>query len=763
MEVSVTKTSRFKLRWPLLVGLATIAGVAYAATQISIGTPIALSDGGNGDKPKIQRAGDGTLVVVYGDSPAGAQLVYDTKGQVERPARDIFVKTCKPDASKSCDNFADWSVPKNLSNSALTYSIETAWQGGDPVADRKPFYGDIDKANIKTSGPVMVVTWVGNYCPDGDPAADGVQPTVQRAIRYLERDSRIIPFACTWMAHSTNSGTSWSAPKQLSSGERDAKQDSSAGGFNSVTRKGQVNISWQEDPQGLQLGEADGPGDGASGANVNGGTDVWYTWATIDLSVPATQEDDFKFAAPSGVPGALAYRLTDNWEGLYGLGGQLNPIFGGDGLNVDPDLLEKGRAGASRANIGMVGSTAIVAYEETKGSEGLDEGKFVRYHAFPFNAPPATVEGKAGCIISNPLKNARRVRFLTQSPTDAGPGGVNIAVFWKEGIYDKGGPSDIVVRRGMTGPNSEPGLQPANMVPAVSASCATSDYAAAVGLSQPAGENISSRAPSVTVDDNGLADDTELSYTENALAHRGVLRGTDLWIGYNYTADLVKLWAQLDNYNFWVRKFTLAGGWELPRNVTNVEDKRINVREPRFFGTPNSNANPGFCDNADPALATKPEFCQNRDVVFLAWGTQENVSPYDPDGGEDLGIFITTSRDAGVNFAPPVRYSLAAGSLFQDDEYAYEAQIVARPDGNQFFGAWNQADSITGKTAAEYASGIVTVTDDPTDPTTPPVSSGGGGGGCSVGDGKAPFDPSLLLLAALGLGGIALRRVRRQG
>ena len=63
---------------------------------------------------------------------------------------------------------------------------------------------------------------------------------------------------------------------------RDAKQDAHSGNVttdpaSASYRKGQVVISWQEDPQGLQLGEADGPGDGASGAQVNGGTGIWYT------------------------------------------------------------------------------------------------------------------------------------------------------------------------------------------------------------------------------------------------------------------------------------------------------------------------------------------------------------------------------------------------------------------------------------------------------------------------------------------------------
>ena len=286
-------------------------------------------------------------------------------------------------------------------------------------------------------------------------------------------------------------------------------------------------------------------------------------------------------------------------------------------------LIEKGQAGAARPNIGMVGTTSIVAYEETKGSVGLDDGKFIRYHAFPYNTPLA-IGNKVGCIVSDPAKNARRVRFLTQSPTDAGTGGIQIGIFWKEGSYDKGGPSDIRVRRGMGG------LQPVNMVPAVDAACATSDYATAIALTSAKGENISSQAPTATV--ANLTDDTELNYTENALAHRGVLRGTDMWIGYSYTGDLVKLWAQLDNYNFWIRKFTVAAGWENPKNVTNIADKDINVREPRIFGTPR--ATDDLPERySRPIRTTNPSDARMRDVVYLAWGTQTNVSPYDPAGG----------------------------------------------------------------------------------------------------------------------------------
>lgn len=726
-----------------------VATAAVAATVITVRTPFALSDGTMGDKPKLQRTGDGTLVSAYGDSPAGAAMVYDVKAAEERTARDIFVKTCKPDATKTCDNKADWSAAKNISNSALQQSAGVFdWRGtlGNPTT----YPGDIDKPNIKTSGPMMVLTWVSKYCPDGDLTTDGVQPSVQRAIKYLERDSRVIPFSCTWMSYSTNNGGTWSAAKQLSTGERDAIQDASAGNVSTdqfqadgVTpnpgyRKGNVNISWQEDPQGLQLGEADGPGDGASGANVNGGTDVWYARATVDLSVPSTPDDDFVL-----VP---AVRLTDNSTG-FGLNGSVNYIYDGAGANVDENAIEKGQAGAARPNIGMVGTTSIIAYEETKGSVGLDEGKFIRYHAFPVATPPATAEGKAGCVISDPTKNARRVRFLTQSPSDAGPGGIQIGIFWKEGAYDKGGPSDIRVRRGLGG------LQPANMVPSVDAACATSDYATAIALTSAKGDNISSRAPTATT--ANLTDDTEANYTENALAHRGVLRGKDMWIGYSYTTDLVKLWAQLDNYNFWIRKFNLDSGWGNPQNVTNIADKGINVREPRIFGTPKSNQTACATGNPADPTTTDATQCQNADVVYLAWGTQTNVSPYDPVGGQDLGEYITVSQDSGTTFAPPVKLSVAQGVIWGDDESAYESQPLTRPDGTRFYSVWNQKHLTTGATVAEYVSGDVAQVADP----APTTSSDGGG--CSAATGERPVDPVLPLLASLSLLGWGLRRARR--
>ena len=136
---------------PLLSVLAacTTVGVTLGACQdtdpesservcVLVKAPVTVSDGAMGHKPKVQRTGSGNLVVVYGDSPADAGMAYDLKADEERPARDIYVKTCKPDAMKSCDDLAHWSAARNISNAAALSSIQTAWQGGDPAADRKP-------------------------------------------------------------------------------------------------------------------------------------------------------------------------------------------------------------------------------------------------------------------------------------------------------------------------------------------------------------------------------------------------------------------------------------------------------------------------------------------------------------------------------------------------------------------------------------------------------------------------------------------------
>ena len=759
--------SHLKSTFVFAAGALLVVGTATAATQSTFVTPITLSVaepdapgaalGSGANKSKLFRHRDGTLVTVYGDyvsAPAAGVdaenpfLIYDVKGQSERTPRDLFVRTCRPgaltdpldplSAVKTCNVETDWTAPVNISDSATKSSISTAWRGG---ATLRTAWGDAEKPNgfINPDG-TTVVSWVSAYCPDGDPATAPVEAPVQRARLYIERDSRVIPFTCTWVAYSRDKGATWQPPVQLSSGERAAKQD-----VNRATQSGWV-VTWQEDPTGLELGEAEGPGDGASGANVSGGTDIWYSY------VPARPTD-----APWAWQSAV--RLTDNYDGGSGTPGGLDIVFDGAGVAVPDGDIEKGSAGASRANLGAVANTVVAAWEETKGSGGLDEGKFIRYLSFPFATPPQgsfdpgtgpVAIGTPGCIISDPAKNARRVRFVTQSATEAGTNGIQIGIFWKEGINTQGGPSDIRVRRGIYdgGVNTTSGLSVASFEPAVAASCATSDYAETTLLASDPAENLSSRSKEAANGVDNLADDTELQFSENALAHRGLLRGRDLWIGYSYTENLALLtFLNADNYNFWLRRYNAdSGSWDRPKQISNITDTGVNLREPRLVGTQPSGP------TCDPINAPTGPDCRNTDAFYIAWGTQTNVSPWAPEQPAELGLFVTRTMDAGATFDPVVQLSVAqgvfGGDIGEDEESerAFESQLQVRPDGNEIYAVWNQnVDEDTAHTV--YTSGI------PEEIAASTSSSGG----CSYKpDGRA--DSSLWLLLSLALFGLGWQR-----
>ncbi len=724
----------------LLAAIATtlaLPGAATAATGLSFGDTVKLNSNGGANKTKIVRMTNGRLVSVYGDYlDPNENTVYDVKEQGERPARDIFARYCDAD----CDQESSWSEEVNLSNTAAKTSINTDWTGytitidetGEIISDTrdaKAFQGDSDKPNIFNSGSRVVVSWVDKYCEGGD----------QRMVSYRSLENREIPFSCTYAVTSSDNGTTWSDAVQLSSGERDAKQDVSRG-----LGTGEWALTWQEDPRGLQRGEAEGPGDGASGANTSHGTDIWYSyalkgWGTQDAGIWTTP-----------------VRVTDNYIDGQEAAGNFDVIKDSSGEDITAstgstsvdgsEIVEGGKAGASRANLalqfGELDSTpqVILAYEETKGSDGLDEGKYVRYHTFDWNNP----EAQAGCIISNPLLNARRVRFVPQK--EAGPvSGMRLGIFWKEGEFTQGGPSDIMLRKGIV--NGGNGFSPAEMVPAVDANCAVSDYASARALNNAPALNMSSQADvaQATTDadiaNSTLSDDTNQVVEESANAHRGLLRGDDLYIGYTYTPVLAELlYTNTKNYNFYLRHYNGATGeWSAPENKSNETDTTINVREPRLVGTPGST----------PACATNPEECQDKTKFYLAWGKQTNVSAWSDNATSELDLYATRVEDKGAYLTPIVTFAGEA-----DGVETFESQIRMTPAGNRLFTVWNQIEG--DETHAMYReSTVVELPDDV-------VETNEGDGtlvGCSYSPG-APFDPTLLLLTALAIGGLTVRNLK---
>jgi hypothetical protein len=62
---------------------------------------------------------------------------------------------------------------------------------------------------------------------------------------------------------------------------------------------------WQEDPEGLRPGQGLGPGEGWSGAVVNGQTDLWYSYISIEISRWSMKMEIRTWTLPS--PSILLY------------------------------------------------------------------------------------------------------------------------------------------------------------------------------------------------------------------------------------------------------------------------------------------------------------------------------------------------------------------------------------------------------------------------------------------------------------------------
>ena len=652
-----------KLRFPLAIALLSATGVLFAyvinGKMLELYPelePATLSGVQSTNKVKLLRTPDQTLFAIYGEAQDVGMMAYDAKAQAVRKPFDIVV-------SVSTDNGDTWSAPLNISNTAAQSSALGILEGtGAPPLDVDGFAdiaadpralaypGDSDKPNVFNVGNNLMVTWGDNYCPSGE----------QRFVVYPELNGVTVPYSCMYVArlrwNSTTQqfDTIWPGglpyrTERLSSGERDVKQDANRGNSSAYV------INWQEDPQGLKLGEGDGPGDGASGANVNNGTEIWY--ASLAASSFATGD----WLQPT--------RITRNTFTSAPL------TSAGDKATHPPGDYDRGNVGAARANIGQIGSQIVIGYEETKGLQGFDDGKYVRYHSFEWNAPP--VGGETGCIISTPSENARRVRFLTQDASNEVP----LVFIYKQGEFTQGGPSDIFIRRATGGQITPESLDP----PIDAANCRSSIVTGGnplMDIIQPAAINFSGSdtlkggtgtAPGALSGDNPI---------ENGLAHRGVIRGNTIIVGYSYTPDLYRF-TYLDNidpYNFFIRRSTDGGvTWSAPENMTPEIDgpSQLSVKEPRIVGTPSTVAG-GLPGNT-----------QDPNVVYVAYGVQTNVREpiFSP---EDVDIYMMVSVDEGLSWTPPKALTIGdVSGGFDDLLEDFETQIKVRPDGLEAHAVWS--------------------------------------------------------------------------
>ena len=663
----------------IALAAAVVTTAAIAATLIQLAPPVAVStsDGANNAyKAKMgwisyKTDTDSTKtkydlqaqIMVYADGAAGNQNIY---------------------VARSIDNGATWSEQPITSNGGAAL---TGAATGYLANNNKPniYVAPLGVIN-GGKGANALLTWTSTDCTDaGNSGADIAGPATAQLINTTLLPNQ--PYMCLWTARSVDGGVTW-VKQRLTDGSLDTDEDVPAGyvKYTSDTAStGGFAITYQADPAGLKPGEAEGPGDGASGAAVNPGTNIWYTF----LSKAAFENAATPFPTPT---------VVSNNTGV---------------ASGDP--------GASRANLAISGGTAVLAYEETKG--GGSSGKQIIYHSFPYATPDAN---SAGTVISNPANSARRVRFLLQGNealTDGGDAGavgattkgVHVMLLWREtSLTTAAAPSDVMMLRGIRNTILRPGstgFLPTDIEP----------FASAKNLSDPT---------------------ANLGNDDNALAQRGVLRGEFAAIAYDRTPNKTQADLYQDTYNFFITRSSDGGeAWTAGANMSNITNNAIRVVEPRLVGTPGTIKLPNASATAELSDV------QNPNILYASWGTETNAAVSVPQD-----IFLTRSTDKGATYEAVQRLGGDGGVAVE----ASEAQLRSPPDGKTLGALWMQRNSTTSAIDVIYRNGTETTV---ADPVTPVASSGGGG--CSTANGNVPFDPVLPVLAALGLVGLGLRRVRQ--
>jgi hypothetical protein len=166
----------------------------------------------------------------------------------------------------------------------------------------------------------------------------------QRSVDYEDiPELGEVPYSCVWTARGlveeATGDVQWFKPERVTSGRRDAHQLFAGAGEDVA-----FGIVWQEDPKGLRPGEGHGPGEGWSGANTHGKTDIWYSYITmsdfgeIDVNYPeggygehedqidmVDTDENLQGRVKALVPMSLPVKISDNdvcsLENIQALGG----------------------------------------------------------------------------------------------------------------------------------------------------------------------------------------------------------------------------------------------------------------------------------------------------------------------------------------------------------------------------------------------------------------------------------------------------------
>ncbi len=615
-----------RILWALLLAL----GAVGVASHSGVGAASARTPGARA--PSAAAQGLGPAVVNVSRTASATEkgrivrLAYADGGALQKVVLALYIDADGSPSGehnvyvrRSLDGGASWSEPILLSRDASGRPTGGQWI----AVQGRIFRAENGKASVfapqfyaEDSERSVLVSWCSSYVPQLD---TGLLPNPRQGLNTALAPEQ--PYFGVWTARSVDAGRTWTL-EQLTDGRRDATNDVVAGAQSNDA----FALAWQEDPNGLQPGEAEGPGDGGSGAHTTGGTNIWYAHAgSLGGGNPRLR--------PSLV------QLTDNVAGPTS----------GSGMPTGP--------GASRPTMQMSGRTVAIVYEESRGgggggggghtaqgADGAGSGKAVHYHSFRFDRPDVASDG---LVVSDPNLSARRARVVLQGASQAGASRLRALILYRQGeAFMPGAPADIFVQRGLQNPldPASTGFRPQDIEP-------------------------SSRAMN-------LSDAYSLSPLDNARAHRAVIRGDRVIVGYTWTpdgllADPARMPQPAANYNFFVRVSQNSGGTFGPAlDLTRLEDPALSVGEPRLV--------PTSATLVDPATGeASPEETQNPDVLFVAWGVYDNDAAQ-----QDRVIVVARTTDFGATFE-------RLGALPGGDGQS-EVQLRPRPDGAGADVVWMQ-------------------------------------------------------------------------
>jgi hypothetical protein len=337
-------------------------------------------------------------------------------------------------------------------------------------------------------------------------------------------------------------------------------------------------------------------------------------------------------------------------------------------------------------------------------------------------------EGKAQLA----YENARRPRMLPQPPGQAiakSAGGTDtvMILIYKQGESGKGRPSDIFTRR-VVNPRT-PGANPYSFDNFV-----CNEWETALNderICVDGDHNISTVEPTEfwynpDAEPDAKGDPTKVvkwrqteeslkhssgrNPYEDARAHRGILRGDNLFVAYTHTPNWAASRNANDKYDVYIRRsfdggqtwttdpkpraaegeevqddgeicHTLVwkdynsvsteeeakqkdtyeevvcyepGEFEPGRNMSQLKNSKFSVIEPRLVGTGGGNKP----DALGVCATGLPEDCENKDVFYLSWGTETNIPKAHGDSEEEEieyeviegDLFYTFTQDRGQTF-----------------------------------------------------------------------------------------------------------------